>query len=238
MGLACLPSIKSSPRFIGIFKGFLESSLAMPFWIRIIVLLGLIAMGNTLSHAAPITTIMVIGDSLTAGYGLAKADGFTRQLEVAMQREAPAIKIINAGVSGDTSRGGKARLDWLLSDKPDMVILQLGANDGLRGLPPQQTRFNIDAMLTQLKEQQIPVLLAGMLAPPNLGKVYGLEFNRLYHELAEKHGVVLFPFFLQDVAAEISLNQADGIHPNKEGVAIIVKNILPYIMAVIEQHSP
>ena len=119
-----------------------------------------------------------------------------------------------------------------------MVILQLGANDGLRGLPPQQTRLNIDAMLTQLKEQQIPVLLAGMLAPPNLGKAYGLEFNRLYHELAEKHGVVLFPFFLQDVAAEISLNQADGIHPNKEGVAIIVKNILPYITAVIEQHSP
>jgi acyl-CoA thioesterase-1 len=142
--------------------------------------------------------------------------------------------VINAGVSGDTTAGGLARLDWMLADGPDMVIVSLGANDGLRGLAPEQTAANLDAILTRLEAEGVTVLLAGMLAPPNLGAVYGEAFRRIYPGLAERHGVALYPFFLAGVAGRPALNQADGIHPNAEGVEVMVRGILPFIKPLIQ----
>jgi acyl-CoA thioesterase-1 len=140
---------------------------------------------------------------------------------------------VNAGLSGDTSAGGLARLDWALEPKPDFAIVELGANDGLRGLDPAQTRANLDAILTKLKAKGVPVLFAGMYAPPNMGPDYAKPFNALYPELAQKHGVLFYPFFLDGVAANAALNQPDGIHPNATGVDIIVERILPHVLKLI-----
>lgn len=177
--------------------------------------------------------LMVLGDSLAAGYGLEKNDSFTEQLVVALRKQGHAVHMINAGVSGDTSAGGKARVGWALADKPEAVILELGANDGLRGLDPAETNANLDAILTRLKAAEINVLLAGMLAPPNLGKEYGAAFARIYPALAKKHNVPLYKFFLEGVAANANLNQKDGIHPNAAGVAEIVRRILPSVEKLI-----
>jgi len=179
--------------------------------------------------------ILALGDSLTAGYGLAPEDGFVAQLQRALDDAGLDVQVLDGGVSGDTTAGGLARLDWALADAPDAVILELGANDGLRGLDPAATRANLDAMLTRLGQAGKPVLLTGMLAPPNLGPEYGAEFNRIYPELAEAHGVALYPFFLDGVAAEPALNQDDGIHPNAEGVRIIVERLLPRLRDLITQ---
>ncbi len=178
-------------------------------------------------------TILVLGDSLSAGYGLNQGDGFPEQLSSKINEKKNNIKIINAGVSGDTTQGGLARLNWALVDNPDMVIVELGANDGLRGLDPQLMEQNLDQMITQLKKRQIKVLLAGMLAPPNYGDVYAQEFNSVYPRLAQKHDVTLYPFFLEGVAGDPKLNLPDGIHPTKEGIAIIVERILPYVEKVM-----
>lgn len=184
--------------------------------------------------------ILAFGDSLTAGYGLPVGEGFTDQLEKWLSENGGKhIKVINAGVSGDTSSGGRARLDWAMSPikggRPDLVILELGANDALRGVTPDITRDNIDAMLQALKEKQIPVLLAGMLATPSWGEEYGAAFNSIYPDMAKKYAVPLYPFFLDGVAADPALNQSDGMHPNKEGVAIIVEKIGPHILAALSQ---
>lgn len=205
------------------------------------MILGLLALVlvSLCSAAAPAAAeklrILAFGDSLTAGYGLPSEDGFVAQLQRALDEVGAEATVLDGGVSGDTTAGGLARLDWALGDDPDLVILELGANDGLRGIDPAETRANLDAMLTRLKEAGTVVLLAGMLAPPNLGPEYGAEFNRIYPELAEAHGVALYPFFLDGVAAEPALNQSDGIHPSAEGVAVIVQRILPYVMKAIEQ---
>ena len=179
--------------------------------------------------------ILALGDSLTAGYGLAPEDGFIAQLQRALDDAGLAARVLDGGVSGDTTAGGLARLDWALADNPDAVILELGANDGLRGLDPAATRANLDAMLTRLGQAGKAVLLAGMLAPPNLGPEYGAEFNRIYPELAAAHGVALYPFFLDGVAADPALNQDDGIHPNADGVRIIVERLLPSLRDLIAQ---
>jgi len=178
--------------------------------------------------------ILAFGDSLTAGYGLPEAEGFPAQLEAALAAAGIEAEVINGGVSGDTTAGGLARLDWALADDPDVVILELGANDGLRGLRPAETRANLDAILTRLGEEGIAVLLAGMLAPPNLGREFGEAFNAMFPALAEEHGVAFYPFFLDGVATDPALNQPDGIHPNAAGVAVIVERILPHLLAVIE----
>ncbi len=178
--------------------------------------------------------ILAFGDSLTAGYGLPEAEGFPAQLEAALAAAGVEAEVINGGVSGDTTAGGLARLDWALADDPDVVILELGANDGLRGLRPAETRANLDAILTRLGEEGIAVLLAGMLAPPNLGREFGEAFNAMFPALAEEHGVAFYPFFLDGVATDPALNQPDGIHPNAAGVAVIVERILPHLLAVIE----
>lgn len=175
------------------------------------------------------TVILGLGDSLMAGYGLPNGKGFPTQLEEALRKTGKQVRVVNAGVSGDTSTGGLARLDWALAEKPDAAIVELGANDGLRGQPVEQLYANLDAILTRLKQENIPVLLAGMHAPPNFGRDYAEAFHAAYHSLAEKHDVVFYPFFLDGVATEPSLNQPDGIHPNEQGVAIIVERILPEV---------
>jgi acyl-CoA thioesterase-1 len=178
--------------------------------------------------------ILALGDSLTAGYGLAETDGFTTRLQKALKDKGYDAQVINAGVSGDTSAGGRSRLDWALGDQPQVAVVELGANDGLRGLDPASTRENLDAILTALKERKIPTLLAGMYAPRNLGRDYGDRFNAIYPDLAAKHDVPLYPFFLDGVALDPKLNQEDGMHPNAKGVAIVVEGILPHLTALID----
>jgi acyl-CoA thioesterase-1 len=174
--------------------------------------------------------LMVLGDSLTSGYGLPPEQGFTAQLEAALRAEGLDVVVLNAGVSGDTTAGGLARLDWALADNPTHVIVELGSNDGLRGLDPAAARQNLDAILTRLDEAGIPALLAGMLAPPNFGSDYAEAFNSMYPELAVAHDVPLYPFFLEGVATVPELNQGDRIHPNARGVAEIVERILPTVV--------
>ncbi len=184
--------------------------------------------------AAKETRLLVFGDSLTSGWGLAAGDAFPAQLERALRAAGREdVRVIASGVAGDTSAGGRARLGWSLADRPDAAIVELGANDGLRGIDPSSTYGNLDAILTELKRREIPVLLAGMYAPPNLGSEYGDAFNAIYPRLAERHGVILYPFFLEGVAVQPGLNQPDGIHPNAAGVAVIVERILPYVMKVL-----
>jgi acyl-CoA thioesterase I len=182
--------------------------------------------------------IVALGDSLTAGYGLASGDGFTDRLQERLRADGLDVEVINAGVSGDTSKGGLARLDWSVPDGTKLVILELGANDALRGVAPEQTRANLDAMLERLKARNIPVLLAGMIAPPNMGEDYGRQFNPIYAELAQKHDVALYPFFLDGVAGEANLNQADGMHPNAEGIGVIVERIAPQVGQMLSAMKP
>jgi len=177
--------------------------------------------------------VLALGDSLTAGYGLPKSEGFTEQLQAALRVEGRDVRVINAGVSGDTSAGGRARLDWAMADKPDAVILELGANDGLRGIDPKVTRENLEAILARFGEMKLPVLFAGMLAPPNLGPEYGAEYEAVYRDLSARHDVIFYPFFLDGVAGKPALNQRDGIHPTKDGVAVIVEHILPAVREML-----
>ena len=192
----------------------------------------LAALMNT-ARANDAKTILALGDSLTAGYGLDQGQAFPVQLQAALIAAGENVTVINGGVSCDTSAGGRSRLDWLLARPVDGVIVELGANDGLRGLDPAQTRENIDWILATLKARGVPVLLSGMLAPPNLGADYVAEFNAIYPDLARKHDVALDAFFLEGVAANVHLNQADGIHPNAEGVAIIVKRLIPKVQHLL-----
>jgi len=187
------------------------------------------------ARGADTIRILALGDSLTAGYGLRAADGFTAQLQTTLRQQGFDVDIVNAGVSGDTTTGGLARLDWALADNPDAVILELGANDGLRGIDPSLTRANLGAILAKLKQNERPVLLTGMYAPVNMGPEYVEQFNRIYPELAAEYDVPLYPFFLDGVATIAALNQDDGIHPTREGVAVIVGKILPYVTGLIAQ---
>lgn len=200
-------------------------------------LLGALALSLALAAspaaAAGPVRILALGDSLTAGYGLPPEQGFTAALERALKERGIDARVIDGGVSGDTSAGGLSRLDWSLADDPQVAVVALGANDGLRGIDPAATRANLDAILAKLREKGVTVLLAGMYAPRNLGRDYAQRFDGVYPELAEKHGVALYPFFLEGVAAEPRLNQADGIHPNHEGVAVMVRGILPHLEPLV-----
>jgi acyl-CoA thioesterase-1 len=179
--------------------------------------------------------VMTFGDSLTAGYGLPAPDAFVARLQAALRQAGRDVVVRNGSVSGDTTSGGRARLAWTLSGQVDLVILELGANDSLRGVDPAVTRRNLDAMLVELARRKIPVLLAGMLAPPNLGPDYGQAFNSIYPDLARHHGVALYPFFLDGVAARPKLNQHDGLHPNKAGVGVIVAAMTPYVLDLLDR---
>jgi acyl-CoA thioesterase I len=187
-------------------------------------LLVLLATSSGLRADDPIR-IVVLGDSLTAGYGLAQEDGFVAQLQAMLDAARIDVVVIDAGVSGDTTAGGLSRLDWALSGGADGVIIELGANDALRGIDPKTSEANLDAIIDELVGRDIEVLLVGMLAPRNLGNDYSAAFDSMYWDLVRKHDVLLYPFFLEGVATDPSLNQADGIHPNKEGVAMIVTSM-------------
>jgi acyl-CoA thioesterase I len=187
--------------------------------------------------AAQAETLRIVGfgDSLMAGYQLDSRDAFPSRLESALRDRGHDVEIANAGVSGDTTAAGLARLDWSVPDGTDAVILELGANDALRGLSPEATEQNLDQMITRLKDRGIAVLIAGMIAPPNMGGDYGNRFNPIYERLAEKHDVPLYPFFLDGVAAEAALNLDDGMHPNEDGVGVMVERFLPVAEALIEE---
>ncbi len=173
-------------------------------------------------------TLVALGDSLTAGYGLAPADGFAPKLETYLRARGLAVRVVNGGVSGDTSSGGLARFDWAVPDEADAIIVELGANDALRGINPDVTRANLTQIIEKSRARGLQILLAGMLAPPNLGPTYGEAFAAIYPDLARKYDVALYPFFLDGVAAQKSLNLADGIHPNAAGIDIVVSRIGPY----------
>ena len=203
--------------------------------------LSFIAATFALLLAAPATAkdqlVLALGDSLTAGYQLKPAESFPAQLQAALQKEGRKVRVHNAGVSGDTTAQGKARLNWVLASqkqKPDLAIVALGANDMLRGQPPAQARANLDAILTDLGKRGIPVVLAGMMAAPNMGAAYAKEFNAIYPALAKKHGATLYPFFTNGVTANPKLLLADGMHPNPAGVGVMVKNILPTVRKALD----
>jgi acyl-CoA thioesterase-1 len=179
--------------------------------------------------------IVALGDSLTAGYGLADKDGFVPQLQAALAGKAADVQFVNAGVSGDTASDGVARLDWSVPAGTDAVIVELGANDMLRGIKPEVTRQALDAIVGRLTQRHIAVLLCGMRAAPNLGADYGQAFERIYPDLASKYGVLLYPFFLDGVAADLSLTQRDGLHPTAAGAAVIVARIVPKVLQLIAQ---
>jgi acyl-CoA thioesterase-1 len=187
-----------------------------------------------MAEARPLR-ILALGDSLTAGYGLPADAAFPVKLEKALTASGYTVSVINAGVSGDTTSGGKARLDWALADKPQVAIVELGANDGLRGVDPAVTYANLDFILTRLQREGVRVLLTGMLAPPNYGRDYEAEFRQVFTRLAAAHKVAFYPFFLEGVAGDPRLNLGDGLHPSAQGIDIIVARILPSVKQVLDQ---
>ena len=203
------------------FRGFLQAALAAA------CLAASLAAPPALSQTA---RILVLGDSLTAGYGLPQEQAFPARLEAALRARGLEVRVLDGGVSGDTTAGGLSRVGWALADRPTHVIVELGANDALRGIEPAVTRANLDGILSRLGAAGVGTLLAGMYAPPNWGREYEAEFRRIYPELAQKHGAAFYPFFLDGVAAEPGLNQRDGIHPNARGVDVIVDRIMPYVL--------
>lgn len=212
----------------------------VPHWVAKIILRPMICAGMmaslmisaTVASSRPIT-IVAFGDSLTAGYGVNTSESFPAQLQMALQAKGHKVTVTNAGVSGDTTSGGLERLDWSLDPKPDAVIMELGANDALRGIDPKVPQENLDKMLADLKAKGIPVLLTGMKALNNWGDDYAKKFNAIFPDLAKKYDVPLYPFFLEGVALDPSFTQPDGLHPTGKGVAEIVKRILPDVEALV-----
>ena len=187
--------------------------------------------------ARPVPRILAFGDSLTAGLGLNPDAAFPARLEAVLRSDGVDARVINGGVSGETTAGGVARLDWALGDHPDLVILELGANDALRGIDPKLAYANLDKILARLKASGAKVLLTGMLAPPNWGRDYQREFAAIFPTLADKYQVPLYPFFLDGVATDPSLNQPDGLHPNAEGAALIAAKVAPYVERLLKAET-
>jgi acyl-CoA thioesterase-1 len=214
----------------------------MPFRFKTILLnlALLMAVAGGAEAAERSVRILALGDSLTSGYGLPNGMAFPEVLERALKAQHFNVTVINAGVAGDTSSDGLARLDWTLSDPknaPDGAIVELGANDALRGLPPAQMERNLDAILAKLKTRNIPVLLAGMKSPRNLGPAYAAEYDAVFARLSKKYNTLLYPFFLEGVVLDRSLIQPDGLHPNAKGLDTIVKNITPSVVKLVQQVS-
>jgi len=184
-----------------------------------------------------VPVILDFGDSLTAGYGLPAGQAFPARLEAWLHQQGIEARVVNAGVSGDTTAGGLARLDWALADKPDLVILALGANDALRGIAPSTVRENLDKMIGKIEVSGAKLLLLGMLAPPNWGEEYSHAFDQIFPELARIHHLPLYPFFLEGVAMKPELNQPDGLHPNERGVAVLVDRIAPVVARLLGNAS-
>jgi acyl-CoA thioesterase I len=196
-----------------------------------------LSLASAASAMARVPVILDFGDSLTAGYGLMPEQAFPAQLETWLRSHGIPARIVNAGVSGDTTAGGLARLDWALAEKPDLVILALGSNDALRGIDPATVRANLDKMLEKINAAGAKVLILGMLAPPNWGESYDRAFNKIFPELARTRDAALYPFFLEGVAMKPELNQPDGLHPNARGVAVLVDRIGPVVAGLIAPHQ-
>jgi acyl-CoA thioesterase I len=224
-------------RSYGTFAAWVEGRLACLAHILVLMLaltaLDIMLAPAALAGEAPPVKLVVLGDSLSAGLGLSASDAFPAKLQKALKDKGVAIEIGNAGVSGDTASGGRDRLDWSVPEGTRGVILELGANDALRGTDPSVTRAALSDILTRLTARGVAVLMCGMLAPPNYGKEYADRFNAIFPELSKSFGVPLYPFFLDGVAADAKLNQADGIHPTPAGVDIIVKTIMPTVEAFL-----
>lgn len=206
--------------------------LIRPALLALALTLAAAAAAPVAAWAAPVR-ILMLGDSITAGYGLAPEDALPRQLQDRLRKDGFDATVLDAGVSGDTTAGGRSRLAWALGDKPTHVIIALGGNDLLRAIDPKDTRANLDAILAELKNRNIPTMLVGMMAPANLGRGYAAEFDPIYPELAKKYGVKLYPFLLDGVALDAKLNQQDGIHPNSQGVKVIVDRLAPQVEMLI-----
>lgn len=202
---------------------------------NLVIAFGLNSPSALARDVAPPLKIVAFGDSLTAGYGLNPQDAFPVQLARALKNKGYTVDVINAGVSGDTTGAGLARLDWVIPDDTKAVILELGANDALRGQDPKLTRKNLDAILTKLGKKNIDVLIAGMVAPRGLGPKYAQAFDPIFKQLSEKHGQLYYPFFLDGVAIDPKLNLPDGLHPNAKGIAVIVERILPFVEKLIDR---
>lgn len=209
---------------------FFQLSLRTFYLLALLLTVGIL---STPSAASEPIRIIAFGDSLTAGLGLAADDAFPARLEAALREKGVNISIVNAGVSGDTTTGGLARLNWTLVGQVDGVIVELGANDALRGVDPAIPHAALNEILVQLKARDISVLLTGMFAPVNMGPEYGAVFNAIYPDLSVKHDVLLYPFFLDGVAGSPRLNQPDGLHPTARGVDLIVERILPSVEQLI-----
>jgi len=181
--------------------------------------------------------LAILGDSLAAGYGLSPAQAFPARLDAALKAQNRNVTIINHGVSGDTTAGGLERIDWMMADKPDIVLVELGGNDGLRALDPATTERNLDAIVSKLKAAGATVWMAGMLAPRNFGPEYAKAFDSIFKTVADKHGVPLYAFFLDGVAQDPALDQPDGIHPNAKGVDIVVERILPFVTKNLDDYA-
>jgi acyl-CoA thioesterase-1 len=212
-------------------------SLRLPYGVlRLFVYLGFVMIGSAAQAQERDLHILAFGDSLTAGYGLPMGQGFVPQLEDTLRRNGVRARVTNAGVSGNTAANGRARIRWTLDGlkvKPDLAIVALGANDMLRGYPPSQTREDLDAILAEFKKRDIPVLVAGMLAPPNLGSRYMAEYNSIFPDLARKYDAPLYPFFLAGVAGIPALNLPDRVHPNFQGVKRMVSGITPTVLKAL-----
>jgi acyl-CoA thioesterase-1 len=202
-------------------------------WIyQLLAALAVTGLSQAAAAAPPQRTIVAFGDSLTAGYQLKPGEGFAPQLEAALKAKGHNVRVVNAGVSGDTTAQGRARIPWVmagLKGKPDIVILELGANDMLRGQPPATAKANLDAMITEFQKAGARVILAGMKAQPNLGAAYQKQFDGLYPALAKARGVAFYPFFMDGVAAVPGMQLSDGLHPTPKGVKVIVSKILPTV---------
>ncbi len=212
-------------------------SIRLPYGVlRLIVYLGFLMAGSAAQAQERDVHILAFGDSLTAGYGLPSGQGFVPQLQDTLRRNGVRAHVTNAGVSGNTTANGRSRLKWTLDGlkvKPDLAIVALGANDMLRGYSPSQTREDLDAILAEFQRREIPVLIAGMLAPPNLGMRYMTEYNSIFPDLARKYDAPLYPFFLAGVAGNPALNLPDRVHPNFQGIKRMVSGITPYVLRAL-----
>lgn len=215
--------LQAAPALVVTFTLSILAAIAAPFSVR--------------ADTPQPVTLVAFGDSLTAGYGLKASEAFPAQLQMALQAKGYKVTIVNAGVSGDTTADGLRRFDWAMQPKPDGVILELGANDALRGIDPKEPRANLDKMLAALKSKGVEVLLTGMKAPNNWGADYAKAFDAIYTDLAAKYGVTLYPFFLDGVALDPSFSQPDGLHPTASGVAEVVKRIMPDVEALVQRIS-
>ena len=202
-------------------------------WLIAALATSVLATGAVAQAKTPPIRIVVLGDSLAAGFQLKASDAFPAQLERTLKAKGHSVEVINAGVSGDTTAAGLERLRWAVPERTDAVILEFGANDALRGLPPDQARVNLEATITALKAKGAEILLAGMRGPRNYGPEYSDAFDRIFPELAAKHGLLLYPFFLDGIALDAKFNLDDGIHPNARGVDVIVDRILPKVEELI-----